>query len=329
MKQKGILVLALVLAVAAVVLLNIYVKQLQDQAHGRMEEVHVVKAARDIPAGTKLDVSMIKTGSIPKKFFLDHMVSRQDMDLIMGQTTKHALKKEQAILWLNIVTTGTSGFGFTDTIEKGHRAFSISVDEISGVAGHIRPDDQVDLLGTFSTPREMKLGLENIKDDPAAMALSVLGKKGALEVEMTTITLLQNVKILDTGNIFGRTAAYSPGMNPMGSDASNAASMRRNAMSTGIAGAGYSSVTLLLTPIECEMVMFAQENGKLSLALRNKEDMEQISEELLPVITFTDIIKPKIREQIREFRIQQSRPAPSGPEVLTGRDRSKRPGRPR
>jgi pilus assembly protein CpaB len=93
----------------------------------------------------------------------------------------------------------------------------------------------------------------------------------------TTITLLQNVVVLAVGTM---TSAGSGGR------------------TGGREGSGM--LTLLVTPEEAELLVHAEQSGNLQNILRNPGDIETF--ENLPRITFTDILQPKIREEIQSAR---------------------------
>ena len=99
--------------------------------------------------------------------------------------------------------------------------------------------------------------------------------EGKTETE-TTITLLQNVVILALGQV---TSARS--------------GMRQDRTSSNM-------LTILVTPEEAALLIHAQRVGKLYNVLRNPEDIETF--ENLPKITFTDILQPRVREEIQTAR---------------------------
>jgi pilus assembly protein CpaB len=93
----------------------------------------------------------------------------------------------------------------------------------------------------------------------------------------TTITLLQNVVVLAIGQV---TSARSSGMR---------------------GDRGFSGMlTILVTPEEASLLIHAQRVGRLYNVLRNPEDIETF--ENLPKITFSDILQPKVREEIQTAR---------------------------
>ncbi|MDD2709839.1 MAG: Flp pilus assembly protein CpaB [Verrucomicrobiae bacterium] len=78
--------------------------------------------------------------------------------------------------------------------------------------------------------------------------------KGDSQLDTVTLTILQNVTVLATGK---QTSA------------SSSAAM----MSGQQRGGAYSTVTLLVTPKEAEMLVFAMQKGRLTLTLRSPSDV--------------------------------------------------------
>ncbi len=92
---------------------------------------------------------------------------------------------------------------------------------------------------------------------------------------MTTITLLQNVTVIAVGAAFGRAGSGQGRM-------------------------AYNTVTVSVSPEEAEILVFVQEQGKISLALRNPENLE--TELDLPKISMDDIIKKDTLTNIQRNR---------------------------
>ena len=61
-----------------------------------------------------------------------------------------AMEKDEAIMEVKITRPGEKA-GLTSRLEKGMRAFAISVDVASGVSGFLRPGDSVDIYWTGSS----------------------------------------------------------------------------------------------------------------------------------------------------------------------------------
>jgi len=120
----------------------------------------------------------------------------------------------------------------------------------------VQPNDHVDVLGTFSFPSKEVLG----------------------EMELVTLTILQDVLVLATGKETAKTRLF----------ANNTPS-----------SSSYNTVTLEVTPREAEMLVFAEQiKGRISLALRNPDDIYY--ETTLPRVNF-DKIQGEI-EKLNEER---------------------------
>lgn len=150
--------------------------------------------------------------------------------------------------------------GLSDQIAKKFRAFSISVSGSASVSGMVRAGDEVDVIGTFTFPSD-----------------EGKNKRG----DLATVTLLQKVRVLAVGDETAKTRVRSLG-------------------ASSSSPSGYTTVTLLVTPREAEMLASAeQKKGSLALSLRNRNDI--VTEDELPVIEFE-----KIREQIVELNKERN-----------------------
>ena len=128
-------------------------------------------------------------------------------------------------------------------IQPGLRAVSIAVSGANSVSGMVEPNDRVDVLGTYSFPSKTSAG----------------------EMETVTLTLLQDVTVLATGQNLAKQEFMR----------------NRNAMRS----TSYSTVTLEVKPREAEFLVFAQQaQGRLTLVLRNSADSTY--ETTLPEINF-------------------------------------------
>ena len=141
--------------------------------------VSVVAAAKDLPAGTRLQAGDLKLVSLNRK------------DLPKGAFTKTAdvvdhavvtpLSASEIVLGARLAGKGT-GEGLSALIEPGTRAISVQVNEISGVSGFIQPGTRVDVLFT----RTFANG------------------------DAATATILQNVKVLAYGKQLEAPARIDP-----------------------------------------------------------------------------------------------------------------------
>jgi len=139
------------------------------------------------------------------------------------------------------ITKDASQVGLSALIPQGHRAIAISVSEVAGGGGFIKPGDNVDVVGEFqvSTP-------------PPARAVLAMPKGGADDKVIVAATVLQNVKVLAMGQV-----AESPTQNTGGTAV--------NSLKPTSDQAQAKSVTLALTPDDAQKVFLAEQIGTLRL----------------------------------------------------------------
>jgi pilus assembly protein CpaB len=141
--------------------------------------LRMVVATRDMPVGTLLKKSDLKLVNYPErqvpKGSLFQIAGAENRVLMMPLNTNEPVLNGK----LSDMTTVE---GVSSTIDRGYRAVSVQVTDVSGVAGLIQPGSRVDVIFTR----------------PGSMA------------EATTSTILQNVKVISTG----RTVAVGQTLDP-------------------------------------------------------------------------------------------------------------------
>ena len=259
MAKKKLLIAAVIVGLFAAALLYLYASQIEQEKQELIrDQVEVVKAARNIPAGTPLSKDRITTEKVPERFLPPNPLLEQDLNIYLG--TPLAVNVEEGAMIL------TSDFSVQEVsrtlsskIPPEERAMSVAVDQISGVSGLLRPGDRVDVLGTFPI---------GTKDQVVTDA------QGNAGVGYVTMTLLQNVTLLATGQMI--------------SDVAGGEQQQQQS--------SYNTVTLSVTVDEAELLTIAQTRGKTMLLLRNREDVE--------VGTVT---KRTLREVMEELEIIQKK----------------------
>lgn len=139
--------------------------------------VTVVVASTTIPEGTVVTADMISQRDIPEQFVTQSVVRPETSNLVLNQEVLVTLQPGDPLLWSQFATSRTAEKLSTKVQKKG-RAITIDAANIHSVGGWVRPNDHVDIIGTFR--------------DPATN-------------ENTAVTLLQNVIVLATGKITGTT----------------------------------------------------------------------------------------------------------------------------
>ena len=233
MKSKMVLLVSLVIGLIAFWLTARYLRSERQRLEGRTIKIQVVAAARDLPVGTVLKRSDLAVVSVPKNEISGRAVLADDFREILERKLVFNVGYGRAILWSDVGVEELGDGKLSDTISKELRAISISVDNVASVSGLVRPDDRVDIIGTFSVPSTSMLG----------------------EMETVTMTILQDVSVLATGARMGRRAGPVKG-------SSQAATQR-----------GFTTITLEVSPREVELLAFLEASkGRITLALRNPTD---------------------------------------------------------
>jgi pilus assembly protein CpaB len=179
LKGKTPLLVAIVLGVLAGIIAYSAIKQKENEVRRGWDLVPVIVAATDIAAGTEIALEMVAQRPIPSQFVSASNIKFDEhvLNTLVGQKVMVEIKAGDPLLWTQFETT--KGFEKLSTVvQKKGRAVTITVGETGAVGGWVRPNDLVDVLGTFRDPQSN---------------------------EMVTVTLLQNVIVLATGKITGTT----------------------------------------------------------------------------------------------------------------------------
>src|SRR4051812_34519396 len=177
LKGKTPLIVALVLALIAGVIAYSAVKKKELDVRRGWNLVPVVVSAVDIPEGTIVSFDMISQRSVPEQFVTSSVVKPDSASYVVNQKVLVSLQAGDPLLWSQFETTKAAE-RLSSKVQKKGRAITISANKTSAVGLWVRPNDHVDVIGTFRDPQTN---------------------------ENTAVTLLQNVIVLATGKITGTT----------------------------------------------------------------------------------------------------------------------------
>lgn len=208
------------LAIIAALVAWLGLTQKEREIRAGWDLVPAVVAKRAINEGELLTPDNITEGMIPERFFTNSVISSSEAKRVLGRRASVAMSEGDPLLLSHIATTSGEQ-RLAQVVSPKGRAVSVRVSPESAVHHWIRPSDRVDVLATFRDPT----GNENV-----------------------TMTLLENVIVLATGQITGST--LNPG------------------------DRAYNTLTLQVVPEAAEMLVLAQELGNLYFTLRNPEDAE-------------------------------------------------------
>jgi len=262
MKQKLVLIVSVVVGLLAAFLTRTYLsskdkeyKQMEKEFLSRYAQMRVTVLNKDLPSGAVLTSADLDFKNAIASMHRGKAIEEENHRILIGKKIVRSLKKEAVIWWVDIEGGGPEMKGLSDDIKKEMRAISVNVSGAASVSGMVQPNDHVDVLGTFSFPSKTVAG----------------------EMELVTLTILQDVLVLATGKETAKTRLFAS--NPSNSS--------------------YNTVTLEVTPREAEMLVFAEQiKGRISLALRNPDDIYY--ESTLPRVNF-DKIQGEI-EKLNEER---------------------------
>jgi len=151
----------------------------------------IVVAATYIPIGTTMTAAQLKVTSWPKDSIPPGSVQRTEA--VVGRVAIRPITKGDAVTELKLKpVSGAAGSGFmTYVVPQGHRAVTVAVNEVAGVAGFLTPSDRVDVIVTTPLPGHAtesvsKIMLENV---PILATGQVTDQKEGKPVVAPTVTL--------------------------------------------------------------------------------------------------------------------------------------------
>ena len=177
LKGKTPLLIAIVLGLLAGVVSYSAIKRKEKEVRAGWNLVPVIVAASDITEGATITYEMVAQRPIPEQFVTSSVIKPDSASYIVGQKVLVPIQAGDPLLWSQFETSKATE-RLSSLIQKKGRAVTMSASEKQSVGGWIRPNDHIDIIGTFRDPGSG----ENI-----------------------AVTLLQNVIVLATGKITGTT----------------------------------------------------------------------------------------------------------------------------
>ena len=200
MKRKIVLIASLVAGAVAALLTRLYidakdaeVKELKQAIVARYGgEMWVLCFKRDVPGGTILSKSDLQLKKVPVAGMRGQAVGEENLSDVVGRKLLFGHKAMDALFWGDIEGGNPAEKGLSADIKKQMRAVSINCSGAASVSSMVRPNDHVDVIGTFDL------------SDPG---VSTSSKAKSL----VTCTILQNVLVLATGSQTAKVRAKQPG----------------------------------------------------------------------------------------------------------------------
>lgn len=183
-------VFAFVIAGCASLLVYNYLKK---QTSTKSQGVAIVAAATDIPIGTKLDAGHVKLATWPKEALAAGYIT--DAKLMPGRIAVRPMSAGDVITEAKLMPQNgaTTGGIMTYIVPQGHRAVTVAVNEVAGVAGFITPNSRVDIVLTTPRPgaadKEDNISKIILQNVPVLASGQVTEQKEGKPVIVPTVTL--------------------------------------------------------------------------------------------------------------------------------------------
>jgi pilus assembly protein CpaB len=216
---------------------------------GGGRKVSVLVAATEIASGTRLGKASLAVREVPETYVHPAALRQGDETQVIGRPVAAKIAQGQQILWNDFELEKSPGARrLSAAVQKGQRAITIPVDISGSLGGMLRPGDHVDVLGTFARAQQ----------------------------DYATVTLLQNVLVLATGEVRG------------GAEGEEAAA-------PGGPTRTFNNITVAVDPEEAELLVFAMQRGPINIALRAQQDVATVDD--VPEKNFGDIFEQKRRAE--------------------------------
>lgn len=197
MKRKIVLIVSVAVGFFAAALTHVYVSakdadvERQKKAllsrYGKMSALCFKK---DVPGGTALTRGDLGEIEVPELGMRGQALTKENLSDILGRKTLLGHRRGDVLFWADIEGGDQRASGLSTDIKKQMRAISVSVNGPASVSGMVRPNDHVDVIGSFNFPQ------------PDGTL-----KKG----DIVTCTILQNVLVLATGRDTAKSRGDSSG----------------------------------------------------------------------------------------------------------------------
>ncbi len=183
--------LAVIIAAVASISLYNYLKGQETKMKEAVATESVVVAAQEIPIGSAITVNQVKTVNWPKANLPQG--SFASTDKVVGRTVMDKVGPGEAITEARLVPMGGQAGVLTYKIPEGHRAMTVAVDQVSGVAGFITPGNRVDVvLSVTPTGGQQPISKIVLQDVPVLAIGQIIAqeqKEGSKPQIVPTVTM--------------------------------------------------------------------------------------------------------------------------------------------
>ena len=185
MRQKILMLAAVFFGVLAFIFTYQQIKQERSKIMSSAVRVRLIRMKADVSEGDKLmesDIEMFETMRFVNAATNTLEIPWDRRSDVIGTPVRSVVRKGDILTWRDFKQVFTKErTGLPAQTRSGWRAISIPVSQVTSVSGLIRPNNFVDVIGTFHFP----------------------DAKGDTSLDTVTMTILQRVKVLATGADIG------------------------------------------------------------------------------------------------------------------------------
>ena len=146
----------------------------QQKPAPKQEAVYVLVARETLPTGTLLRTDHFRWQAWPVKAISENYLRREDTKVedLVGAVVRNAVTSGEPVTHAKIVHAGERGF-LAAVLKPKHRAITVAVNAITGIAGFVFPGDRVDLLLThdFKQGKKQRRATETVLADVRVLAV--------------------------------------------------------------------------------------------------------------------------------------------------------------
>lgn len=185
MRQKILMLAAVFFGVLAFIFTYQQIKQERSKIMNSAVRVRLIKMKTDVSEGDKLmesDIEMYEALRFANAAANTLEIPWDRRSDVIGSPVRSMVRRGDILTWRDFKQVFTKErTGLPAQTRSGWRAISIPVSSVTSVSGLIRPNNFVDVIGTFHFP----------------------DAKGDSSLDTVTMTILQRVKVLATGTDIG------------------------------------------------------------------------------------------------------------------------------
>ncbi len=260
MTNKIAIFIAVIMGIVAAMAASTWMENEKQKQKQRFKTVGLAVAKKTLRKNDviRLGAGILQEKMVPQEMVLTGSISTDQLARYRGYVVKERIDAGQPITVDKLEPPYDKADTNTSVVSKGFRAITISVDMVAGVAGLIRPADRVDVIGTFDLSRRIT------KDDTDSDGV-------------VTLYILQNARVIALDRNTEKSAF--------------AESSRKRARN-------YRTVTLEVKPEDSMRIINANEQGRLRLILRNKNDVALEKDKVDGNPIATNIVKNELKEVV-------------------------------